>query len=197
MRRNVGAFILSLVVFLLLYTPALANTGTDLLVGPGTIVPDKPLLPGHSYTLPGHEITNNSYVTLEMAVSVSENRDEERELPPADWFIIEPSELYVQARSEENVQVTLNLPKDAPPGEYKVWFLFDAMPAGTDNMAVAAAINVSLEFEVRDLGQSQFAGEADTGERANQENSSRKWLASVLGIIAVVGLGYWLFYKRS
>ncbi len=152
MGRAVSVMLIAML--LLLTNAGLAVAGADLLVGPGTIAASPAIDPGQRVMLPAHEITNNSYRALEMIVSVSDRTGDERILPPGEWFSITPDELIVQARSSAEVQVELMLPDDAPPGEYKVWFLFDSMPIGASGMIAAAAVNVSFTFDVADAGQS-------------------------------------------
>ena len=159
-------FVTVVAMLLVLVHTTTASASADLMVGPGTITASPAINPGQSIQLPTHEITNNSYRALEMTVSVSGRADDERVLPPAEWFSITPAELIVQARSSGEVQVELVLPDDAPPGEYKVWFLFDSMPIGGSGMITAAAINVSFTFDVADVRET---ASEDQEESVNEE----------------------------
>ena len=194
MRRKYWTAVTVTIIFLMY--PVLTSAGTDLLVGPGTIRPNVPLTPGKSYTLPTHKVTNNSFSALQLSVSVSELRDEERELPSAEWFSIEPAAFTVQARSEEEVQVEVNLPEDAPPGQYKVWFLFDAMPVRGEGLVTTAAINVSLEFDVRDIGQARNSTGEGQGGAASQDRIPWALIALFL-VAAAIALTGWLIYRQQ
>lgn len=197
MRRKKWTFTCTITIFLLLYSSALATGGTDLLVGPGTINADSPLTPGRSYTIPTHEIINNSFGALEMNVSVTERRDDERDLPPLEWFSIEPEKLIVQAKSAEEVQVKVNLPPTASPGRYKVWFLFDAMPIGGGGLVMAAAINVSLEFEVRDTGQAGVSPGSPEGPAGYTLGTRIPWALLIILFVAVsIGLTFILIRRQ-
>ncbi len=123
--------------------------GTNLLVSPGRITASAPLTPGRSYTLPAHEITNGTSRDMDVTVSVSDHRDDVRELPSAEWFLIEPTKFRVPANSTGNTQVLVNLPEDAPAGQYRVWFRFEAIPVGATGMVLAPTIQVSLVFDVK------------------------------------------------
>ena len=194
MQRIIWTLILLTTALLVLPAPAAA---TDLLVGPGTIKPSVPLTAGQIYNLPVHEITNNSNRPLEISVSVSEHRDKERTLPPAEWFSIEPKELIVQARSEEKVQVIVELPEDAPPGQYKVWFLFDAMPLGGGGLITAAAINVSLEFDIRDTGQAGVSPGSPEGPAGYTLGTRIPWALLIILFVAVsIGLTFILIRRQ-
>ena len=160
------------VMMLLVFNSGLASAGADLMVGPGTITASPAINPGQTVKLPTHEITNNSYRALEMTVSVSGRADDERVLPPVEWFSITPDELIVQARSSGKVQVELHLPDDAPPGEYKVWFLFDSMPIGASGVVTAAAINVSFTFDVADVHETASEDQDEESTEDPSDESS-------------------------
>lgn len=136
--------------------PAAAATGgTTLTVGPSRITADQPLTPGHSYTLPAHTVTNGSERELAVQVSVSDHRDPVRARPPAAWLALTPTELRVAPGATEQVQVTLDLPADAPAGPYRAWLHFVGAPADAVGVVSAAALQVSFVFTV--AGEPPFA----------------------------------------
>ena len=186
-RRHLIIAAFTAALFLLCAAPPVY--GAELLVGPGTITANSLLVPGRSYVLPAHKVTNNSLNALKMAVSVSEHRDGARELPPAEWFSIDREELIVQARSTEEVQVEVHLPGDAPAGKYKVWFLFDAMSIGGEGLVTAAAIQVSFTFEIMDVGQSAAPAENAPGGRAGGGISPFLRAGAAAVLVAALMLG--------
>jgi hypothetical protein len=192
--QRISHIFITLILAISLVSPASTAAGTDLLVGPSHIRPSVPFVPGQSYTLPVHEITNNSFRALNMTVSVADKEDDQRELPPVEWFSIKPTELIVQAKSTEEVQVVVNVPSDAPPGQYKVWFLFDALPMGGDGLIIGAAINVSLEFEIRDMTQTRITAPS-TGEEAKAKGIP--WALIVLLLVAVPTAIAGLWHRRQ
>ncbi len=185
-----------LLIILTLLGAGSAVSGAELMVGPGTIAADSFLAPGRAYTLPVHEVTNNSIHALEVTVSVSEHRDETRELPPAEWFSIDREELIVQARSTEKVQVEVNLPEDTPSGKYQVWFLFDAMPTSAGGMITAAAIQVSFTFEVKDTDQSALPAKNVPFGKSAGEVTPFLWAGAAAVLLATLGLGVRFAYRR-
>jgi hypothetical protein len=130
-----------------------AQAGATLSVGPGRITAGQPLIPGHSYTLPVYTVSNESECDMEITVGVSHIRDELLELPPAEWFSIEPAELRVPAGEEGQVRVGVALPGDAPAGDYRVWLCFEGRPPGPAGLVLAPGIHVSFIFNVKDTGQ--------------------------------------------
>lgn len=193
-RKHMTVGVLTAAVILAL--TAAAAAGADLMVGPGYINAGSPLVPGRSYTLPVHEITNNSYRAVKAAVSVSEKQDEERGRPPAEWFAINREELTVQARSSEVVQVEVELPGDAPPGQYKVWFLFDSTPLGGEGVVTAASVEVSFTFDIIDAGQGGITVGNNSGNGSGGRVSPYLWAGAWIFLLSAMGFSGWLIYSR-
>lgn len=191
-RYNI--FIPATIIALILLCATAAASGADLVIDPGTITAESPLVPGRSYTLPVHKVTNNSFRALAMTVSVSDHLDGQRELPPAGWFSIDREELTVQGCSSEDVQVEVNLPGSAPAGKYKVWFLFDAVPIGSG--ITAAAIQASFTFDVMDVGQAAAPPENTLGGRPAGSGAIYLWAGAAIVLAVALGLGLRDFLLR-
>ncbi|MDP2949550.1 MAG: hypothetical protein Q8P22_08430 [Chloroflexota bacterium] len=138
-----------LAVLLCLAALAPAAQASTLTVGPGRITADQPIVPGHRVILPAHTVTNGLGRDIEVTVRISDHRDEERKLPPAEWFVIQPTQLYIPKDGSAEVQVTLELPKDAPPGPYAIWFNFHALPVGATGLVTTVALNALFAFDVK------------------------------------------------
>lgn len=148
MNRNlvVTAFILVCAAVLMLSSMGYAQS--RITVDPGRIGTHVPLEPGETYTLPTHTFINETGRDLKVVVSTSDYQDDVRLLPPKDWFTIEPTERVVPANSEGQFQVTVSLPRDAPVGDYRVWFRFAGVPTAASGVVVAQTLEVSFLFEV-------------------------------------------------
>ena len=150
-------FCLLLCLAILPGTDAFASS---LSVGPSHISADQPLTPGHSYGLPEHTVTNSTARALKVDVSVSDQEDDERSLPPDDWFSFSEEAVTVAPESENEVQAAVSLPDDTEPGEYRVWFRFQVDPEGS-GIQVAPAVQVSFVFDVKDLTADPEPAEAE------------------------------------
>jgi len=164
-----------------------ARAQASLSVGPSRITAEQPLFAGCSYNLPPYSITNGSSKDLKISVSVSDHRDSERDLPPAEWFRIEPQSFLVPAGETRKVQVRVVLPTDAAPGSYRVWFKFQAVPADTSGIAVAAAVQVSFIFDLEHSGADSGAVSAVSTRNGTETTEGDAKAGESAGGIAEIG----------
>jgi len=139
-----------LCLFLIVFGFSPPAEAGGLTVDPGRITANEPIAPGSRVDLPTYTVTNDVGVDARIKVTVSDYRDKERTLPPAEWFKIEPSELSILAGGSGKVKVTLALPKDAPAGQYKVWFRFSSEPLTVPG-GIVNVVNLQVPF-IFDVG---------------------------------------------
>ena len=102
---------------------ALLATGTALGqagvgVNVGEIQIDETVAPGGGYTLPSIGVINTGHGPADYSLRITyRNRQEELE-PSEDWFSFSPSRFHLEANESQNVQIKLELPVTAEPGDY-------------------------------------------------------------------------------
>lgn len=142
---------LFLTLFFIILPVSPSPAATTLTVGPTLISANQPLTPGKSYTLPPYTITNGADQEITVQVSAFNYRDQERSLPPDSWFEFFPASLKVPAGESREVYVRVNLPGQAQPGNYRIWFRFHGSSRSDPAMLVSdVALYVSFVFDVRE-----------------------------------------------
>jgi len=106
---------ISLVIFS--KTNALAKLGVG--VGTGKIVVEEKLKPGQIYKLPSLSIVNTGDEPANYAAGVEFLENQKEEKPPREWFSFDPQgEFYLEPGQSKDVEIRLNIPLKARPGEY-------------------------------------------------------------------------------
>jgi len=109
-----ATIILALGLFIPFGTSAKMGVG----IGTGKIELDKPAKPGGMYTLPPLNIVNTGDEASDYGVKVEYKQDQPRMWPPKEWFIFAPKTFHLDPGQSQVVNVKLNIPIKAKPGDY-------------------------------------------------------------------------------
>lgn len=136
-------------LFLFLFIPSLIQAKIGVGVGSGKIVIDEKLKPGMIYKLPALSVMNTGDEPAQYAVSIAYHEKQPELMPKEEWFSYSPDSFLLQPQEAKPVDVTLNLPVNAQPGQYFAYL--EAHPdkssqKGNTSIGIAAAAR--LYFEV-------------------------------------------------
>jgi len=138
-----------LFLILLLTFPYLANAKIGVGVGSGKIVVDEKLKPGMIYKLPALSVMNTGDEPGQYAVSIAYHEKQPELKPKEEWFSYSPDSFGLQPQEAKQVEITLNLPVNAQPGQYFAYL--EAHPdktskKGDTSIGVAAAARLYFEI---------------------------------------------------
>jgi hypothetical protein len=132
-------------LWLLLSQTTAAGPGVGVTLG--SIQIDELLDRGAGYDLPevGVINTGDAASDYEVVVGYMDGRSELK--PPDDWFSFQPQRFQLTPGQVQNVEITLNLPTGAEPGDY--FALIEAHPiAETEGVRIQAAAASTLTFTI-------------------------------------------------
>lgn len=134
--------ILVITLFLLLLLPKYAFASIGVGVGTGKIEVKDKLRPGTIYELPTLTVLNTGDEPSDYEVGVSYHDKQPQLMPPKDWFTFSPAKFHLDPGKAQVVDVKLNLPLRAQPGDYFAYL--EGRPAariesGGTRIGVAAA----------------------------------------------------------
>lgn len=137
MKKTLLIFLL---VFLLFPSFVFARIGVG--VGTGKIQVQDKLKPGMIYNLPPLSVLNTGDVASDYIVLITYHQDQKQIKPKQDWFIFSPKKFYLNPGQGQAVDIKLNLPINAVPGDYFAYL--EAQPVlktarGGTTIGIAAA----------------------------------------------------------
>jgi hypothetical protein len=143
-------FILGIALGLLLLFPTISYARLGVGVGTGKIQVDENLYPGVIYKLPAITVINTGDETSKYEVVVSQREKQEELKPNPEWISYSPEKFELEPEKLQLVEVTLDLPITAKPGNY--FAFLEAHPyqereGGTSSVGIAAA--AKLYFTVK------------------------------------------------
>ena len=115
MKIKLALFASFLFIFL---TPLVAFARIGVGVGTGKIVVDQKLKPGIIYQLPPLTVVNTGDETSEYGVGISYFQNQKQLMPDESWFIFSPETFHLDPGKVQVVDIKLNLPVNAKPGDY-------------------------------------------------------------------------------
>jgi len=110
--------ILTFLIFLLLLFPQTAVAKIGVGVGTGKIVVEDELKPGTIYELPSLTVFNTGDESSSYEVSVAFHSNQPELRPVESWFMFTPETFSLEPGESQEVQIKLNLPVRAEPGDY-------------------------------------------------------------------------------
>jgi hypothetical protein len=119
---------------------ALARIGVG--IGTGKIQVDDKLKPGMIYKLPSLSILNTGDESSQYRVNVAYHEKQPELQPPQEWFIFTPETFQLEPGEGKTVDVKLNLPVKAKPGDYFAYLEgrpIKTAQVGVTTVGVAAA----------------------------------------------------------
>lgn len=139
----------SLFVFLVLPSFASAKVGVG--VGLGKVQIDEPLSPGGIYKLPSLPVLNTGDEAGDYEVAVTYQHEQEQLRPVEAWFSFSPKTFYLEPGGSQKVDISLNLPVKAKPGDY--FGYLEAHPtAKKEGVTIGVAAATKLYFTVKPSG---------------------------------------------
>jgi hypothetical protein len=136
----IAVILVTLVIGFFPVTKALARIGVG--VATGKIIVQEKLKPGIIYHLPPLTVVNTGDVPSDYAVTTSYFQNQPQLEPPVGWFIFTPDQFHLNPGKVQVVDIKLNLPINAKPGDY--YAFLEAHPiqkakAGVTVIGIAAA----------------------------------------------------------
>lgn len=119
-------------------------------VGTGKIQVNEKLKPGIIYNLPDLVVFNTGDEASSYEVDVAYHEKQPQLAPDQSWFIFSPQKFYLEPSQSKSINVKLNLPVNAKPGDYFAYL--EGQPAkkaasGTTSVGVAAAAKLYFTVE--------------------------------------------------
>ena len=87
-------------------------------VNVGSIRVDEGLAPGHGYNLPPVGVINTGHVLGDYGLRIVYRHEQAELRPPKEWFNFHPDLLHLEPGEMRDVDIGLNLPATARPGDY-------------------------------------------------------------------------------
>lgn len=143
MKHILLAFLLGLLI------PASVSARVGVGVGTGKIVVKDQLKPGIIYQLPPLTVLNTGDEVSEYGLSVEYHENQPEQRPAQEWFVFSPPQFSLEPGGVQQVEITLNLPVRATPGEYFAYL--EAHPRksdGTGGTSINIAAAAKLYFAV-------------------------------------------------
>lgn len=145
--KNINIRLIALaIIAILLVQPCLARVGVG--VGTGKITVDEPLMPGGTYKIHSMSVMNTGDEASNYSVDVTYLYEQKELRPPEEWVVFNPKTFHLEPNEGKIVELRLNVPMDAPPGNY--FCFLEAHPVtegGGFRIGVAAA--TKLYFSVK------------------------------------------------
>ena len=135
-KKNI---IFALLIFMLLPSICLANVGVG--VGTGKIIMEDNLKAGGIYKIVPLTVLNTGDEGSEYKISISYHTDQSELRVEKDWIIFTPVKFYLGSGEVEAVNVKLNLPVNAIPGDYFCYL--EASPVKKYKTSGGASVGVA------------------------------------------------------
>lgn len=142
MQKYINVFAALLSIFVILINPGLVDARIGVGVGTGKIQVTQKLKPGQIYLLPSISVLNTGDEKAVYKVGIEYHEKQPENMPPRDWFLFEPNGFELEPGQAKLVEIRLNVPLKAIPGEYFAYL--EASPDlksvnGQTSVGVAAA----------------------------------------------------------
>ena len=163
---------------------AQAGVGVNL----GSIQVDEDLAPGGRYYLPFVGVINTGQEASDYSVRVNYRTDQEQLRPPAEWFSFSPAIFHLEAGELETVNIQLDIPITARPGEYFAHIEAFAVMSDAPGVVLGVAAATKLSFSVRSSNRLQ----ASWQWLYHRIDDAAPYSYFIPGLMLVLGVGYWM-----
>jgi len=142
LMRKLFFFVGIFLCLFLLSSSSLVQARVGVGVGTGKIVVENKLKPGEIYRLPSISVLNTGDEPGEYEVGITYHEKQPELPPPEEWFNFKPAKFDLKPGEVKTVEILLNLPIKAKPGDYFAYV--EGRPIvkaedGTVHIGVAAA----------------------------------------------------------
>lgn len=134
------------IIAILLLQPCSARVGVG--VGTGKIAVDEPLMPGGTYKISSMSVINTGNEASNYSVDVTYLYEQKELRPPEDWVSFDPKTFYLEPNEGKVVELSLNIPMDAPPGDYFCFLEAHPVTEG-EGFRIGVAAATKLYFSVK------------------------------------------------
>lgn len=141
----VAAMILALILLFIYSANAKVGVGVNL----GKIAVDEPLMPGGIYRLPSLGVINTGDETKDYVLDVTYHYQQKELEPPGDWFIFSPKTFELAPAKSQTVDIKLNLPVNARPGNYFAYLEAHPIVKGKKGVTIGVAAATKLYFSIK------------------------------------------------
>jgi hypothetical protein len=173
-----------------LAVPVAAQATRGVAIDLGRIEIQQKLTPGGSYRLPTMGVRNPGTITTSYALQASALVMKGKDAPPASWFHFSPSRLTLKASETRAVQVRIDLPTGARPGNYVALVGPQIVTTGRGaQVGAAAASRVTFTVEPATWLQAQWL-------RVSTFFSAHAPWSYVLPLAAIFALAAWRLRSR-
>lgn len=134
--------IIAAVFFLFLFFPTFTYAKIGVGVGTGKIQVEEKLKPGVIYHLPPLTILNTGDEASDYEALISYHEKQPQLMPPLSWFVFSPQKFHLSPGKVQVVDIKLNLPINAKPGDYFVYLEgqpVQKVKSGETTIGIAAA----------------------------------------------------------
>lgn len=136
LKKSVNTFL-----WLLLLFPVIASARIGVGIGTGKIEVNEQLRPGGIYTLPPLTVLNTGDESSEYGLSIEYHQDQPQLSPAREWFVFTPSPFSLEPGQSKIVEIKLNLPVKAEPGNYFAYL--EAHPEKKSQTAGGASVGIA------------------------------------------------------
>jgi hypothetical protein len=187
--KKIQILFTALLIFTIFYIAPLVNARIGVGVGTGKIVVTDKLKPGQIYKFPSVAVLNTGDEDGIYGLSIQYHEQQPELKPPLEWFSFDPNNFDLKPSEAKSVDVLVNIPLNAVPGEYFAYL--EATPKkktidGITAVSVAAAAKLYFTVEPANFIQGVYY-RALSIWTLNEPWSSR--IAFGLGLVVLVLIG--------
>lgn len=147
LRKTVLTAAIILVMALVSVSLSEAKVGVG--VNLGKISVDELLMPGGIYRLPSITVINTGDETKDYGLDATYHYQQKELEPPAKWFIFSPATFELAPGKSQAVDVKLNLPLNARPGDYFAYLEAHPIVKGKKGVTIGVAAATKLYFTIK------------------------------------------------
>lgn len=140
-----GTMISVMVLASVSFTSAKVGVGVNL----GKISVDELLMPGGIYRLPSITVINTGDETKEYALDVTYHYQQKEFEPSSKWFLFSPATFELAPGKSQAVNIKLNLPINARPGDYFAYLEAHPIVKGKEGVTIGVAAATKLYFSIK------------------------------------------------
>lgn len=150
----IRSIVLGMVLLMVSSFPAFAKLGVG--VGSSKIQVDNSIMPGVIYVLPALTVFNTGDEPSDYKVNVSYHESQKELMPDKSWFIFSPQNFHIEPGQSQVVDIKLNVPIRAKPGNYFAYLEGQPLVTNTEgNTQVGIAAAAKLYFTIVPAGPLQ------------------------------------------
>ena len=143
--KSINLIVLAIIVILLVQ-PCSAKVGVG--VGTGRITVDELLMPGGTYKISSMSVINTGDEASNYSVKVTYLYEQKELRPPVEWVVFESKTFHLEPNEAEVVELRLNIPMNAEPGDYFCFLEAHPVTEG-EGFRIGVAAASKLYFSVK------------------------------------------------